>query len=190
MQDAQNGAHSRPREFGDRTCFLFHRPPELLGRLYHRYVAGDGRLSTRWGLFSILLVRKLRGLDLQGAPVRLEKHEQVCFFFLCQTKWLHEGLRFGLAPPPLSRNSMTSSKLKKTPSCYSLRFRGSAQGGCLERAFIPFLACRRHSDRGPLSGGLLGGPKIVEIGCLFIRSVGQSMQRALSLNSAIPLMAS
>lgn len=64
-----------------------------------------------------LLLRNLRSLVLGWRPREgFEKREQVRFFFLCQTKWLHEGAQIWIAPPPLSRNAMTSSKFKKTPS--------------------------------------------------------------------------
>jgi len=49
--------------------------------------------------FSILLVRKLRRLDLEWRPREgFEKREQVRFFFLCQTKWLHEGTQTRIGP--------------------------------------------------------------------------------------------
>jgi hypothetical protein len=61
---------------------------------------GDGRLRTTLGvIFSILLVRKLRRLDCEWRPREgFEKCEQVRFFFLCQTKWLHEGTQIWIGP--------------------------------------------------------------------------------------------
>ena len=104
------------RELGDRSVFL--PPPSCQdssitggmlqgdGRL--RATPGKRRVSARRGragekndFFSILLVRKLRRLDCEWPPREgFEKCEQVRFFFLCQTKWLHEGTQIWIGPTP------------------------------------------------------------------------------------------
>ena len=80
---------------------------------------GDGRLRKTLGvIFNTLLVRKSRRLDREWRPREgFEKREQVRFFFLSQTKWLHERAQVWVGPATSIWKSMTSSKLKKTPSC-------------------------------------------------------------------------
>ena len=44
-------------------------------------------------------IEALRGVDLEWRSREgFEKGEQVRFFFLCQTKWLHEGAQILIGP--------------------------------------------------------------------------------------------
>ena len=64
-----------------------------------RVSARRGRAGEKSDFFSILLVRKLRRLDLEWRPREgFEKREQVRFFFFSQTKWLHEGTQTWIGP--------------------------------------------------------------------------------------------
>jgi hypothetical protein len=93
--------------------------------------------------FSILLVRKLRRLDVEWRPREgFEKCEQVCFFFLCQTKWLHEVAQIRIGPTAFVEKIDDFFQVQEDPIVHiGCGFEDAAQGGGFECAFIPILAC-------------------------------------------------
>ena len=93
-------------------------------------------------LLPLSLVRKLRRFDLEWLPREgFEKREQVRFFFLCQTKWLHERTQVWVGPATSIQEVDDFFQTQEDPIVHiGCGFEDAAQGGCLERAFIAFSA--------------------------------------------------